>query len=161
VGDASGAAPAAETGSGGAETGAGGAETGTGGAETDAGGDETGAGDDETAPEDAAGGAGVCRPASAPSKSKPKSKSKSGSSGGSTGSVGVPVPDVVPEAAVPEAAVPEAGAAPKRSRNGESMSSGSTGGVPLVRGRIGWGAWKTATAPWPGPGNCSTVSSGE
>jgi hypothetical protein len=120
------------------------------------------AGGDETGSADGAGGAEVCRPASAPSKSKPKSKSKSGSSGGSAGSADVDFPDVVvPDVVVPGTAVPAAGAVPKRSRNGESMSIGSTGGAPLVRGRIGCGAWKTATAPWPGPGDCSTVSSGE
>ncbi|MEV4704718.1 hypothetical protein [Actinoplanes sp. NPDC049316] len=61
----------------------------------------------------------AARRASSPSKSNPKSKSASGSSGG-----------------VAVGCCWGAGL-PNRSRNGESMSMGSTGGVPFVRGRTG------------------------
>jgi hypothetical protein len=68
------------------------------------------------------------------SKSNPKSKSGSSPIGSTSGMSGV---------------LGAAGVPPKRSRNGESMSSdGSMAGPP--RGRTGCGAWKTPTAPWPG-----------
>jgi hypothetical protein len=79
----------------------------------------------------------------AESKSNPKSKSESESG------------DVDGDAEGSATGAAETGVPPKRSRNGESMSSVVSTAPP--RGRTGCGAWKTPTAPWPG---AATSSSG-